>query len=482
MNLDEYSDHDATALTDLLSAGEVTGQELVACAREAMEQIDGALNVRVRDLADPVEGDPQGVFGGVPFLIKDLVIHAAGVPHAMGSRLLAGDQFVPAVSSELFTRFVAAGLTTIARTATPEFGFNATTEPVASGPTRNPWNTDVSPGGSSGGSAAAVAAGVVPMAHANDGGGSVRIPAARCGLVGLKPSRGRTPLGPEYQQPLFGMGIEFAVTRSTRDAARLLDAVKGPEAMSFVPLRSDERSYTDVVAAPMTGLRVALAPNGFDGEGRIDGELTDEVRRVGRLLEERGHEVEDVGVIPFNGETFHEANRRMWFSFVASGVYGLAAALHIEPDDTMFEACTLRAATSGAALTAPQMEEALLMTAGISNQITGFFAGYDAVVLPPYATVRLPIGELDQNHPEWSGEDFYRELFQRFPCTAPFNMTGQPAIAVPTGMADGLPAGVQIAAAAAREDILLSLCAQLEEQTSWGERTPSVWAGSAASV
>lgn len=474
MDVKEYASKDATALAALVKSGNVSADELTQVAQRALDTVDEKLNCRVRDLDAPNVGAADGPFAGVPFVIKDLVMHVAGVPQTMGTRLLAGDQFKTEHNSVLFDRFKAAGLTTIARTATPELGFNATTEAVANGVTRNPWNTEMSPGGSSGGSAAAVAAGVTPIGHANDGGGSIRIPAAACGLVGLKPSRGRTPVGPDYQMPLHGMGIEFAVTRTTRDAAKLLDCVAGPEANSFIPLFNPETPFAKGIETPMKGLKIALAPNGFTDDAQIDAVMVDEVRRVGRMLSDMGHKVEEIDAIPLPAEQFKVANQRMWFSFCAAGVYGLTGVLGLSPDDTMFEACSLRAAESGAAMSAPQMEEAMMIAAAVSQQMGAFLAGYDAVILPPFANPSTPLGTLNQNNPDWSAEDFYDALFARFPCTAPFNMTGHPAISVPTGMKDDMPVAVQIVANAAREDILLNLSAVLEQEIDWSTRRPSV--------
>ncbi len=474
MNLEEYATHDAIGLGELVAKGDVSSDELVALAREGIEKTNPALNFLVRELEEPVTGEASGAMGGVPFLVKDMLIQAAGIPQTMGSRALAGDIFSAPHSSELFKRFQKAGLTTIGRTATPEFAFNGTTEPVANGPTRNPWNTSVSSGGSSGGSAAAVAAGVVPLAHGNDGGGSLRIPAAACGLVGLKPSRGRTPLGPDYQLPLMGMVSEFAMTRTTRDSAMLLDLVNGPEANSFVPLAKPETPYSESIKRPMAGLRIAIAPMGFKGEKPTQKSLSDEVRRVGTLLSSMGHNVTDISHIPFEPEQFHTANYRFWMSFLARGVYGLAQALGVEPSTDLFETCTLRGAEAGLKVTAPMIEEGIQIMSGICQQMGTFFSDYDAVVLPPYANLALPLGDSNQNHPDWTIEQYYEELFARFNSTSPFNMTGQPAIAVPTGMVDGVPAGVQIAAPVAREDILLNLSAQLEEGTNWTSRRPGI--------
>ena len=474
MDLSEYASLDATALAEAVARGEVAPGELEALAREGIARTNPALNFLVAEIDEAVEGDPSGPFGGVPFVVKDLVMQVRGVPHAMGTRALDGDVFVPSESSVLLERFAAAGLRSVARTTTPEFGFNGTTEPVANGPTRNPWDVRHSSGGSSGGTAAAVAAGVVPVGHANDGGGSIRIPAASCGLVGLKPSRGRTPTGPTFQNPLGGMGIEFALARTVRDAARLLDAVCGPETASFVALPRPETPFARAIEGAARPLRIALAPRGFEGQGEIHPGLRELVSSAGRLLEGMGHRVEDIGAVPFVGAAFHTANFRYWMASCAAGVHGLAAQMGFEPGEDRFERCTLRSAEEGMRLTALQMEEAQLIMAAVSRHLGAFMQERDALILPPFARPPPRLGVLDQNHPDWSARTYYEALFDAFPTTAPFNMTGQPAIAVPTGPVDGLPCGVQIAAPMGREDTLLALARQLEEEVRWTDRRPEI--------
>ena len=263
MRLDEYAAHDGLGLAALVRRGEVSAAELAALAQSAIEALNPQLNAVIgRVDARPPAGDATAPFHGVPFLIKDLVLHAQGVPCDMGSRLLAG-AFTAPHDTELMARFRAAGLVTLGRTNTPELGFNATTEPLLYGATRNPWDPSRSAGGSSGGSSAAVAAGIVPLAHANDGGGSIRIPAAQCGLVGLKPTRGRTPVGPETGMPLHDMGIEHAVTRTLRDCAALLDAVEGPASGDRFAIARPARPYAEEVRrAPPRRLRIAFHADG----------------------------------------------------------------------------------------------------------------------------------------------------------------------------------------------------------------------------
>lgn len=474
MKLSEYASYDATGLADLVARKEVSADELTDAARRGIAAVNPQLNFMVDAIEPAIAGNSSGAFAGVPFLIKDIMMTAAGVPQGMGTRLLDNDVYVAPHDGELMRRFKAAGLNTLGRTTTPEYGFNATTESVATGPSRNPWDPSRTTGGSSGGAAAAVAAGVVPIAHANDGGGSIRIPAACCGLVGLKPSRGRTPLGPDAQLAILGLGIEFAVTRTTRDAAALLDLVAGPEVGSFIPLANPQTPYADSIKRPMQGLRIAIAPTGFQGAAPTDAGMSAEVVRIGKLLADLGHEVEEITHIPLDHEQFHTANYRFWMATLAAASKTLTTAFGIPSSADVYETCTLKGIEDGQAMTAVDMMEAVQIMGMTGHQMGAFFAGYDAVILPPFAAPPIELGVLDQNHPDWSARQFYDELFSRFNATAPFNVTGQPAITVPTGLVEGLPAGVQIATSLAREDILLNLSAQLEGTTDWSARRPAV--------
>jgi amidase len=250
MNLSDYIEYDAVGLAHMISSGQASAHEVQQAARQAIEEVNPALNALVGELLDgPLPYAASGPFAGVPFVIKDLVVHAQGVPTRLGSRL-TGQGISFSYDTDLMARFKQAGLATLGRTSSPEFGFNASTEPLANGPTRNPWDTSRSSDGSSGGSAALVAARALPVAHANDGGGSIRIPAAWCGLVGLKPTRGRTPMGPDYDEQLSGLAIEFAVTRTVRDAAALLDAVNGPGIGDKYEIAPPAQPYLQEVSAP----------------------------------------------------------------------------------------------------------------------------------------------------------------------------------------------------------------------------------------
>ena len=314
MQVREYARFDAVGLRELIVKGDVTADDVQAAAMAALEEVQPRLNALVAPpFEQPVAGDADGVLAGVPFVIKDLVCSAEGVAQESGSRLFAG--YVADHDSTLMARFKRAGLSTMGRTATPELGFNANTAPIVNGPTRNPWNVDHIPGGSSGGSSSLVAARAVPVAHANDGGGSIRIPASCTGLVGLKPSRGRVPLGPDIDEALNGLAIEFAVTRTVRDAATLLDAVAGPSIGDKYTVGRPQRAYSEEVGADPGRLRVALSTTSPWGRS-VDSEVAAVVADVGRRLESAGHSVDEAAP-PLDVEAFLAANVTIWSWFTA---------------------------------------------------------------------------------------------------------------------------------------------------------------------
>ena len=294
IKLSEYSSYDGLGLAELVRKEEVTAQELTNAALEGIEKINPVLNCVNNVLADNAgkeisAGIADGPFKGVPFLIKEIVLHAADVPCNMGSKL--ADGFTLPHDTELMARYRKAGLVTVGTTPTPEFGYNATTEATFYGPTRNPWNTNHSPGGSSGGSGAAVAAGIVPVAHANDGGGSIRIPASCNGLVGLKPTRGRIPSGPDYGELLNGIAIEFALTRTVRDCAALLDAVAGPDTGCYGWPAPPELSYLSESAKQPGKLRIAWMGKAHSGVP-VDAECLKTLQETVQLCHDLGHELE----------------------------------------------------------------------------------------------------------------------------------------------------------------------------------------------
>lgn len=477
MKIDEYSRLDATALAALLDRGEVSAQELHDCARRAAAGLNPDINAIIEMFPHALHYEQDGLFAGVPFLIKDLVLHAEGIACDGGSRLMAG-RYVSAHDSELMARFRRAGLATLGRTTTPELGFNASTECVLHGPTRNPWHLGHSSGGSSGGASAAVAAGIVPVAHANDGGGSIRIPASACGLVGLKPSRGRLPFGPDYGLPLMGQANEFVVTRSVRDAAALLDALEGPHPGEMFNIERPAEAYALQIRRPGHRLSIAVADR-LPGSDKADPACQAVLQQTIRTLTDLGHSVE-IDSPSYDAEQFHSANVMIWSSFLASAALGTAAALGRDYDENEVEACTRACIDYGRRLSGLQLEQALAAMNSVSRQVAAFYGKYDLLLTPTMRTPPPPIGYLNQNDPRLDARGWYDRIFDICPYTALFNFTGLPAISLPLGMAGELPVGMHFAAPMGGEGTLLQLAAELETAMPWQQRTPAIHASKLA--
>lgn len=466
MNIQEYVEQDATSLAELVRSGDTTPEALAELARQACEQANPELNAVV-ELFEQADHDPAaatGPFGGVPFLIKDLVLHTHHARCEMGSRLAAGLR-IPH-DTDLMRRFREAGLLTLGRTTTPELGYCPTTEAVFYGPTRNPWDLDRSPGGSSGGSAAAVAAGIVPFAHANDGGGSIRIPASCCGLVGLKPTRGRTPTGPDYQDPLFGLGIEFAVTRSIRDTATLLDAVHGPGRGDGYMIPKPRRPYAEEARTQAGTLRIAWSAHTFDGrevEPAVRAALEDTVA----LCRSLGHSVHEARP-SFDFDRYMDATHTLWTAFVAHGVEGIAAMTGREPGEQNLEATTLACWQEGRQLSAQALLGALDVNNHICRQVAGFFRDYDLLLTPTTARLPLPLGEMNANDASLSARQWTEKVFAYAAFTSLFNTTGQPALSLPLQRtAEYLPVGMQFVGRWGDEGTLIRIGAQMEQARPW---------------
>lgn len=474
MRVDEYAQYDATGLAELIRSKQVSKAEIIDCAKSAIETMNEKVGAVVYHFDEPVEGSADGEFAGVPFLVKDLVLHVAGKPVSSGSKALYPDKFVPDHSSELFLRFQKAGLTTLGVTASPEFGYSPTTESVCyDRPTRNPFNLELSAGGSSGGSAAAVASGMTPIAHASDGGGSIRIPAALNGLVGLKPTRGRTPIGPDYAFPLMGMGIEFVVSHTVRDSAALLDLVEGPAAGDLFEIARPAAPYRSVATRDPQQLRIAVATE-LPGSRPADPEIAEGVKNTARLLEEHGHIVEEA-TPAYDAAAFHDATFRSWTTFCAYGATQLCEALGLELTAEHFEHCTLASIEAGKSFSAVDVEASFTTINMICRTFGAFMQNYDVLMLPTTASLPWRIGELNQNDPNLSAREWYDQVFTYVPFTAPFNLTGTPAISVPIGSSkDNLPLAVQFAGRYGDEATLLQLAAFLEKAQPWRDMRPSI--------
>lgn len=479
MNPADYTSLDGVALADLVARGEVTAPELAATARAAIDEVNPRLNAvigRIDAVADEAlaRGPREAPFSGVPFLIKDIGMHYADIPHEMGSRFAEGLVFPH--DTELASRFKRAGLVTLARTNTPEFGCNASTEPVFTGATRNPWNPAHSAGGSSGGSAAAVAAGVVPFAHANDGGGSIRIPASCCGLFGLKPSRGRMPSGPDSDDLIFGMGAELVVSRTVRDSAAVLDATHGPDAGARLMLPSPEAPYRELITRPPDRLRIAYTLTTPEGAVPMHPDCRAGVERTARLLAELGHTVEEASpVFDHRGACLNFLD--LAAAFFGGGIGMIQQLTGRVPSRQNMEATTLAIYEHGKAMSAFGLGAAFARINELSRHMGSFFAKYDLWLTPTMAVPPVKLGVLDATA-EMGAEEWIMHVLSFAPFTAPFNATGQPAMSVPLHQsADGLPIGMHFVGRLGGEATLLRLARQLEEAAPWIQRRPGVYFG-----
>ncbi len=473
MQFSDYADCDGLALAQLISSGEVSAAEVIDTARAAIEAQNPDLNAVLSTL-DAQPGAAGQPFSGVPFLIKELVLLAEGALSRSGCR--ATPKVPSPADSNLMKRFRGAGLSLIGTTQTPEMGYNATTETVAFGPVHNPWKAGHSAGGSSGGSGAAVAAGLVPLAHANDGGGSIRVPASCNGLVGLKPTRDRTPTGPFISDPLFSHAIEFVVTRSVRDCAALLDCVAGPDAGAPHLIAPPAQRFSDAAAQEPDRLRIALVESSILGQG-VHPQNALAARNAASLLEELGHTIVECP-LELDFEEFAEHINVIWCAFAAQFVEQVRAGTGCPADNEHFEAVTLTCAEFGANTRALEILAALDYVNRITRQTAAAFEDFDVMLSSTLSTPPPPHGELNQNDPHISAIDWTRQTFRYATNTPLFNSTGQPAISLPLHWTpDDLPVGVQLAADLGEEGLLLSLATQLETASNWGEKQRMLWSG-----
>jgi amidase len=458
---------DATEQAELVRSGQVTAPELLEAAIERIETLDSAINAVVMRWFDHARHTaaaalPDGVFRGVPFLLKDWMAAYAGQPQASGNRRLKEAARPASTDSTLVSRFRAAGLVIAGRTNTPEFASQVTTEPRAWGATRNPWNTAYSPGGSSGGAAAAVASGMVPVAHATDGSGSIRIPAACCGVVGLKPTQGRISAGPSGDES--GPGVGLCISRTIRDTAAMLDAVWGPGVGDTVIAPSPGRPYVRELSADAGPLRIGVLDRYPTGDP-VHPDCAAAVHEAGRLLEAIGHRIETgyPAALADSGIGRH-------IGLVASSHLGLALdqladSLGRDVTAADVEEATWARARKGGQATALDHARALSACTGFRRAVHQWWAdGYDLLLTPATGEPPAPLGAL-------AGDPAGQFAYTAF--TRAFNITGQPAISLPLSWnSAGLPVGVQLVAAYGREDLLINVAAQVEQARPWTSRKP----------
>ncbi len=494
MKFSDYVQYDALGLAELVRRGEVSAQELLEAALARAEAVNPRINAVVHHYAERARGAisrglPQGAFTGVPFLVKDLTASVAGEPRSDGSRFTR--EFRPREDHEIIRRFHAAGLVDFAKTNCPEWGLAPVTEPALFGPAHNPWNPQYTPGGSSGGSAAAVAAGIAPLAHGNDGGGSIRIPASCCGLIGLKPSRGRTPSGPVRRDGWWGASIEHVITRSVRDCAAALDAVTGPDIGAPYSAPPAPESYLKALARAPRPLRIALCTEPLLSS-RIDSECLEATRQAAKLLSELGHQIE-----PFSPVVPRETILHGFMVLVAASTSAetilAAETMGRKPRRGEFEPETRALARLGAALSGRSVALAWERLGQFSRSFSQALAPYDLLLTPTLSIPPPRIGALKtrglkrfalallNNLPlakpfERAGvlDLFAADFFEFIGYTPLANITGQPSISLPLGKSrDDLPLGVLATGRYGEEHLLLALAAQVETASPWLRKIPA---------
>lgn len=465
---------DATAQAELVRRGEVKPIELLEAAIERIERVNPVINAVITPMYEEARKSASSVavdapFAGVPFLLKDLGASYAGVRMCQGSAFLK-DMIFP-IDSELTVRYKKAGLVILGKTNTPEFGLVPTTEPVLFGPSRNPWNTDYTTGGSSGGSAAAVAAGLVPFAHANDGGGSIRIPASCCGLFGLKPTRGRITLGPLLGDIMNGLVNEHVVSRSVRDSAALLDAVAGPMPGDPYFALPPERPYAEEVAAEPGKLRIAFTTRAPTGTP-VHEDCAAAVKDAAALCEELGHAVEEASPA-INGEQLVQAFITIWAAGCAWTIDSMAMTIGRTPTADQFEPVTWSLYEQGKQTGGSEYLLAVTALQQIARTVAAFHERYDLWLTPTLGMPPVPLGYFDPT-PDNPRAGFEKAV-QFVPFTPIQNATGQPAMSVPLYWnGDGLPVGVHFVARFGDEATLFRLAGQLERARPWAQRRPPV--------
>jgi amidase len=471
----EYSAHDGLGLAALVAKGEVTPAELVEAAIERIERHNGTLNAVVYKAYDEARATaagelPAGPFRGVPFLIKDLEMAVAGWPDSHGSRFAR--DLVDTADGGLVRRYRQSGVVFVGKTNTPEFGITGTTEGAHLGACRNPWNPGHIAGGSSGGSASAVAAGIVPMAHASDGLGSIRIPAACCGLVGLKVTRDRNPNLPDAYDYTFGRVVDHVVTRTVRDSAAMLDATGVPEPSSPYPAPPKSGPYLEEVGRSPGRLRIAWSAETPRGRP-IDPEVEAALHATVALLKGLGHEVVEQG-LGIDYLALYRAMGPPSGANFAAGMKRLIERIGREPEPDELEPLTWASLKAGRRVTGEDAMWGLQEMRRLNRQTLALFETFDVYLCPVMGTPPPPIGHIDPIN--LTPKEVNRRQAEVFPYTPPFNASGQPSISLPLAWsASGLPIGMMFTGRYADEATLFRLAGQLEKEAPWAGKKPGVW-------
>jgi amidase len=493
----DYDKYDGLGLAQLVRKKQVKPSELVEEAISRIERLNPQVNAVIHKMYElarkAADGDlPDGSFKGVPFLMKDLLMAYAGVPLSNGSRFFK--DFIPDHDSELVKRFKAAGIIVVGKTNTPEFGLLPVTEPELFGPSNNPWDVTRTPGGSSGGSAAAVAARMVPLAHGSDGGGSIRHPASCCGVFGLKPTRGRNPIGPDVGEGWRGLACDHVLTRSVRDSAAMLDATAGPDVGALYYAVPPARPFLSEVGVDPGKLRIAFTSEPFLG-GIVDKDCVKGLEATAKLCEDLGHEVVE-SAPQIDGKAFARAFLTIICVETRTTIEESEVLLSRKASFKDFEPSTWVLGLLGRQCRAPEFSRSLNLAQHTARQIGEFFEKYDVMLTPTLAMPPVVTGALQPKGIQavamkllgslnagglintLSGIDVLAEhVFEFIPYTPLFNVTGQPAMSVPLCWNDeGLPIGMQFVGRYGDEATLLRLAGQLEKARPWSERIPSICA------
>lgn len=460
---EEYKKFDALDLAELIRTREISTKEVF----EVSKRITDSQNISINALTETLweEGEQQlsalagGAFSGVPFFIKNLGQQVAGTTTTNGSALFKNE--IASEDTTLVKRYKSAGLVICGKTNTPEFGLATTTEPRLHGPTRNPWNLEYSTGGSSGGAAAAVASGMVPMANGSDGGGSIRIPASCCGLFGLKPTRGRVPLGPNALEGWGGLSVSHAITRSVRDSAALLDATHGEELGSPYFAPPLEESFTKNLERSTPTCRIALCLDSFNG-APTDPEVIEITKNVASSLENLGHQIEPT-YLPIDPDIVRAAHGVLAISHVGASVAKMAEKCNITIKEEHLERVTWNNYLASQQITGANYAQAVSDIHQLGKKISVFFLDYDLILSPTMACTPPKIGELDMMSE--NTEPYLELLYRMIGYTSIFNDSGHPACSIPTGLSKGgLPVGIQLAAPFGNESLLFKIAHDLESE------------------
>ena len=482
---DELAHPDATALAERIRCRELSPLEAVDAAIERIERLNPRLNALIHDSFEKARAQaasphlPEGPFHGVPFLLKDLGGFSAGDPFHMGMKFLRDLGWTEPEDSYLVAKYRQAGFVLLGKTNTPELGLLPTTEPESHGRTRNPWSPEHSSGGSSGGSAAAVASGMVPAAHGGDGGGSIRIPASACALVGLKGTRGRFSMGPHQGETLGGISIEGVLTRSVRDTAAIFDATQGPMPGDPYTALPPARPYSAEVGADPGTLRIGILTKIPGGDAELHPDCQEAVLDAARLLESLGHRIERSYPSALDDALEMSVHfMAIWSARTAAVLDALSQRTGKPVGEGDVEPLTWALAEMARSSPAPALATAIAAAQAFGRRVAQWWTeGFDLLLTPTLGQPPARLGEFDAkpDDPLWG----MKRVRGYVGFTAQFNMSGQPGISLPLYWnAQGLPIGVQLVADSGREDLLIRIASQLEQARPWADRRPPVHASS----